>query len=736
MGIDAPYQAWVLLRISFSYLIPYYMRLSLYLLFAISIITQLTGYGQAGYQVKYTGWTRHLQGNPGRSVYAAGDTIQFVDPVSGGYAYNALDKGWHHQTDSILAGNLTGAAPAGAAGSGNVGVLVLANGYMFHTADRWRTTTHYARQAGFATDWQAFSTDDGLLAVSEGMIFRSDDGLTWQATGGSQNNRGFGLAVYGAKVAVAFSDSLYISSNYGRTFQSQALGIATLNVKALAMGDINTYYLVADDNLYKKTATTAWMMPAALPLSGARVTGMAFKDANHGVITCTSTLTRYIYTADGGQTLTGLDDDRVGTRATPLRAGGKLFIRSDNSLAELADDGSLVPHFDYMADQDVRAIYLGRGGLGLAAMSRTCMVTHNHGRTYATVRMPLVGADFAAAFAHNDSILLLADQQGAIFRSANGGASWQTVRVAQPGAPLPLQFEATAENILVMKSEGQGVYSADYGRSWDYLPTGGLPNLRPDGKVVVLDHNNTNGGRTVYLITPGVSALPVLGQYPAIVYTVLGGAMADTSVGYFLTRLSGGSLHRTADGGRTWTELTDLTRRAAGSLRASVVRSFGHDTIALYAPNAFARRFFTSIDGGQRFDTIALAGTHTILTSSRVAFIGPGLERWTTYTRQGVGGGVFFTKEARQLATSTRQAHPNLALLRLVPNPTTGFVICSVANEPAVSVRLYTANGIVITQSQSLCAGVLHLAGVAPGIYQIVAQNAAGAMGCGRLVVE
>ena len=679
---------------------------------------------QVSYNIKVPGWGRHPQGTECQYSYVEGDTLVLVDRLWGAFMYNGATGASRHATDSsISASNSIPVFNKMAVGSGALGMLISSRGGFMHlSTNRWRTSRYVEMDAMFAGNniYPTFySTTQGVLAFLNGKIYRTLNGIDWPQVGGSTRRNAPGeMNVKGSRVVGVTADTLYKSANYGRSFRPVACATTAVSISFVSIGDSNTTYFWCAPTVRRHVAGEAEFSTLPVPpTTGLGVEGLAFRDAAHGILTLAGD--KYLYTQDSGRTWTTHLEARA-NNGTALVIGNSLFIRSPQGILAIDAQGNSTPRYDQVSDQSIQSLHMSRSGIGIMVELQQAYVTRNHGLGFVRVTAPTTSAILEIGYVHNDSILLVAGTQGEVFRSANFGASWVQVRQASFGFREPSQFESVANGFLVFKSNVYSQVSTDHGRTFSAGDVFGAYNLRPDGLALVLQDGRVMRNNPAVITGPNPRAI---GQIPPY-FSVRGGAMGDTSVGYYRT-VSPDKLYKTTDGGRIWAEVPAYLTAHLGALAPSkVFRAFGADTLIVYSGGQ-GNYYYLTVDGGSRFDTVSFPGS--------ILFVGNGQEAWSA----GVGGGQLWYK--RRVVGSVVSTSPRAAAkleTRFWPNPAQGTLRCTVGGVDASSVAAFAISGACVLRQGSLTGGQVVLHGVAPGLYQFVVKTSSGAQGTGKVVVR
>jgi photosystem II stability/assembly factor-like uncharacterized protein len=412
----------------------------------------------------------------------------------------------------------------------------------------------------------AYAGNNTFVAVGlGGILWRStDNGASWAAvtsgtterlTDVSFNGNGIGLAVVNGPMHLLrtadFGASWQTVSTPG--FQPAAVAFASAAVAAVLDGQGGAIRSI--------DAGLTWQAPN-FDLDGLNQEWrMKFVNATTGIaVGDYGTVAR---TSDGGQTWTRLAGGRAGGGVDDLRArGGVVLAVMDGTVMRSTDSGltwaspasgSVAAYSVTWANDSVALAYGNDGvyrstdaGQNWSRVLNDPATIWNGGAANAAQVLAFGGSAQGAPFGTDTRLR----------RSTDGGATWNPVSLpGVSGSGFGLIAAAFA-NSSVGYVGGTGLWrTADGGATWTKLT---LPQpVFPLGDRV-MDIEVAPGG-TLFVVTVG-SVLRSENQGASFTSTLDNGqsalirrvAFADASVG---TGVGYGGIHRTADGGQTWTRL-------------------------------------------------------------------------------------------------------------------------------------------------------------------------------------
>ena len=461
-----------------------------------------------------------MAGSPDRIVVGGGCSLRRSD--DGGATFQRLP---------FSASDLSCPAGVGAFSfpSSDVGYLVLASNAVLSTADGGQTFTRRTAVPVIpqATDLLCTS-DTTCFASSGGTVHRTTDGaVTWtQVAGFSQPL--FGLEQADATTLYAVGQSLQLlkSTDSGATWERKA-------VAGVPGGDFGSIRCSDADNCL-----------------------LAMRQGN-----------RIVKTTDGGDTFTATTPPAESAFAVELASATRGLAVGNFGGAVISDDGGdtwrvvggrLSDNFTILEAATDRIAYAGgRSG----ALARTT----DSGQTWSNVSPPTSLGIRAVAAPTASRLFVLADD-GTVQRSDNGGASYRLLNTGTPVGARDI-VATDADHVVVIGTRGVR-RSINGGESFSSvsdrdLRGAGLLMADTAGSGIVA------AGRLRLLFSPngGLSWRRLRRPTPSGIYDI---SFVSTQTGYLVDMSF--RLWRTANAGRTWTELLS-TGREVGEVHFSDPRN-------------------------------------------------------------------------------------------------------------------------------------------------------------------
>jgi photosystem II stability/assembly factor-like uncharacterized protein len=393
------------------------------------------------------------------------------------------------------------------------GYLLLSTGRVLSTADAGHTFTRRTPVPGGATDIHCTAERTCFATGPTGLIERTTDGaVSWTQVANFPGSSLVGLER-------ADSATLY------------AVGYNLTVVKSVDGG-------------------ATWMRKTVHDVPGANLRSIRCGDALACLITTEQgTLVR---TADGGENYTSVvpSSDQTfavsfagPTRAVAAGAFGSAEVSNDQGDSWAPVGSRIGGVFRTLSAASDSVAYAG-GDQGVLAR------TSDGGQTWSNVSPPTDATILSLAGVGPDRLYVLASD-GSLQRSSNGGGSYSLLN---PGTTAPVSLAAVEVNRLLLIGPRGLVYSADGGETFDQIQDRAVRNVRLSavdfgaGSVVAYGPRaaavSTNGARNWRKL-----ALPrkrIVGDLD----------FANPRLGFVLdTR---GMLWRTANGGRSWSQVSTL----------------------------------------------------------------------------------------------------------------------------------------------------------------------------------
>lgn len=279
-----------------------------------------------------------------------------------------------------------------------------------------------------------------------------------------------------------------------RAQHSLQLAVARAGNRLVAVGERGTV-LLSDD------AGRSWRQAGSVPVSVA-LTDVHFASASHGWAVGHSGVV--LHSADGGETWQRQLDgnqaaviirDDAKRRAEAGEEGAAAALRSAEYLVS---DGPDKPFLGVRFRDELRGYVVGAYGLALH--------TVDGGKSWQSLvgQIPNPRGKHLYQIQIDGNSLLIAGEQGALFRSGDGGASFAEIRTPYSGTFFgALDLEGDA--LLAFGLRGNAWRSADAGASWQRVELGQPVTISAgrqlqDGSVLLADESgrllrSTDGGQ-------------------------------------------------------------------------------------------------------------------------------------------------------------------------------------------------------------------------------------------------
>jgi photosystem II stability/assembly factor-like uncharacterized protein len=591
--------------------------------------------GSAAVTVSQSGWS---WGNP----TPQGNTLSSMDFVQGrGYA--AGDAGTALRTDDAGA-TWAGLATGTSADLSRLQVIdpdtlvVLGGaGCVLRRSDDGGKTFHkvfVVAEQNCPAPVQAFTFVDrqiGYLLLADGAVLRtSDSGQTFsrqtavpgtQASNNSTGSHGVDLAFTGPDTGFVFvsppggAPSIAFATTDGGVSWKPVPGIDRGSVRRIYLFDAQNAYAVGPDTMLKSAdGGKTWKdQPAG---NGHDLTSIRCADVDTCLLT-TAKGDLLVRTTDGGKTATDITASSQPIFAAAYASPQRVAAVGTSGATVVSDDGGI----NYtQISRDLGGVYFGLRG-GTAASSAFALgargalaVTMDGGGSWKTLAVPTSADVLDVSFFAADTGYAL-DVRGGLFKTTNSGVTWQTLDTGSTTAPRALK---ALGGDAVLLAGPRGIRRAVGGGRFD--PVGGKPvtkavltSLKSGTGVVVAFGNGT---KNVFLSTDQGKAWTKV-KLPKKT-TVTDAGFVTRRVGFVLD--GRGRLLKSADGGKSWTDLIGTGTSDANALTMATatqgflnVQVFGND----FTPGHTAVVMRTS-DGGRtwRPQSIARGDAKSVVTTA------------------------------------------------------------------------------------------------------------------------
>lgn len=563
---------------------------------ATAALGALVSLGSAAVNVPQSGWS---WGNP----TPQGNSLTAIDFMQGrGFAAGAA--GTVLRTDDG-GSTWTGLATGTSADLGRLQVidpntLVIqgANGCVLRRSDDGGTTFHkiyIVAEQNCPAPVQAFTfvtKDVGYLLLRDGNVLRTTDGgqtfARQTAVPGTQaGNNPSGNNAVDLMFTTPDSGIVFVSPpNNAPTiaFSTTDDGQSWKPVDTMDAGSVRSVYQLDADHAFAVGPNTmlvssdgAKSWKAAPGVGGQDITSIRCVDPK----TCLLAVTKgdvLLRTTDAGQTVTPITASSQSIFAAAFASATRVAAVGASGATVVSDDGGInytpVSHdvggkyFTLHAGPNPATAF-ATGDKGALAM------TTDGGVTWRTLAVPTSAAVTDVTFADGATGYAL-DMHGALFKTTNGGTSWQTLDTGSTATATALA--AAGGNVILVGPRGVrvaaagGQFNAAGGKALRKAP---LTDITTSGSVVVafspgygLMYMSSNGGSSWKQIALPVERTKKVGKKVVKILRRVGGpndvAFSSSSVGFVID--SSKRLFRTANGGRTWTELTGVGTDAVQSI--------------------------------------------------------------------------------------------------------------------------------------------------------------------------
>lgn len=320
------------------------------------------------------------------------------------------------------------------------------------------------------------------------------------------------LGAAGGAIAAPVSDLLDLpAAANARATRSLQLAVSRAGDRLVAVGERGTVLISDDDG-------RSWRQAKRVPVSVA-LTDVHFPTPELGWAVGHSGVV--LHSDDGGETWTRQLDGKLAAQVVlddaRLRASeGEQAARRLREAESLVGDGPDKPLLGVHFTDAQRGWVVGAYGLALA--------TKDGGKSWTSLMgaIPNPRGKHLYQVRGDADLLLVAGEQGALFRSADGGVSFAEVRTPYAGTyfgVLPMH----GQTLLSFGLRGNAWRSADGGASWQRVDAGqpvtlAAGRMLKDGSIVLGDESgrllrSTDDGRSISaLAVPPVAGLTGLVQ--------------------------------------------------------------------------------------------------------------------------------------------------------------------------------------------------------------------------------
>ena len=264
----------------------------------------------------------------------------------------------------------------------------------------------------------------------------------------------------------------------------------------------------------------------------------------------------------------------------------------------------------------------------------------------------------------NNQVVIAANSQGSVVRSANGGRSWSTVHPGRTAIDA-ISFSPFSNGLVLAGTRGDGaLVSHDAGSTWSVAAGLGGRSVRVFGFALTAIAAGTDHGVFTSedgtswtpsgLTTPGIRALAVEAIHAPV--RLLAGSDVEAAGGAL-------TFFQSVDGGATWKRLTPaLTGTMTLRLVSGPLPPTGNVRPLLAATNS---GLFASADNGATFNPLSGGGLLPTTDYTDVAFVTSHFDRFYVASDGGGSGsgGLWRTSDGGQTFPTLRPPQASVTAL-------------------------------------------------------------------------
>lgn len=486
-------------------------------------------------------------------------------------------------------------------------------------------------EAGCPDKVQAFyfvSSQVGFLLLSNGSVLATHDGgntfsretgvpSTAASSGGGAN---VGIDVHFSSPTNGFvivgppsggQSAEYTTSDGGVSWTPTVLPPA--NISSLHFVDPTHAFAIGSNTLLSSSDGGAtWK---AQPIGGS----YAFNSIDcSDPMTCVMTVTagdRLVRTSDGGATasITTASSAQIfgaayttATRVVGVGSGGTTVASGDGGATFATGSSDIGGQYKRLIKGPGELVF-APGIKGVLALST------NNGANWSTLATQ-TSADLKSAAFASSSIGYVLDATGGLQLTTNGGTSWRTL---DPGTSRPAETVATVGSNSVLLAGPVGVYRSVAGGRFNPVSGKAVASARVSNVDVIGATAFAFGERALIRSTNSGASwsavrLPQTNKKGRSREVIASVSFLNASLGMLLD--AQGRLWRTANGGRSWTELLSAgTSSATGVVFADAKHAFL--TVSEFGPDAANAYVLHTADGGATWHPQLIAAGDLLGTS-------------------------------------------------------------------------------------------------------------------------
>jgi|GEM_PF-3056934 len=500
------------------------------------------------------------------------------------------------------------------------GLVATFSGKLYFTNDGFQTYTEIpvmpSPTPAISTLVRLLKTHTGYLAqfrINQSNHFcHSTNGLNWTYAG----EEGGGLANHVSIV----NDSLYYIS-VGNTVRKNASGGQSFPGRELNVTfpvSISMFRAITDqlwfagnqNGCFRSTDGGQNWTPLSLPVIASNVTDVIFKDSLTGAFSIGVNGGVY-YTTDGGTTFTLMP--MLAAQQYRIRFIGNTVYRGGGDIfgyytTDWGQNYTLFNPFHLNNINDIA--FNGQTGI-IVGDDGEFAITHNGGYTFVEGSAPLSTYDNYACAVLSDTVFLVGNLRGDVYRSGDAGNSWTRILWGTTNNHVQRIKTDGSNRVLVARNTGGNYYSNDGGLTFTAL-SGGLNagkmfDLKPGSADMWFLRESVANGLQVFSApfppqsTSTIVAAITLGNFEANDLN-----LADAQNAYILGEEGTEKLivYRSQDGGGSWNKMSGAGETIMNfNINGLKFQTFGSQKLAIAQnpynqDNAAYLKLFTSINGG------------------------------------------------------------------------------------------------------------------------------------------